>query len=292
MNRLFSRVTNWGHLVKFSHTLFALPFALSMVIVVWRTRPVPLSALGWILVALVCARTAAMGFNRLLDRAIDARNPRTKNRELVTGVVSVREAVALVAGATAGFLLSAAMLGRQCLMLSPVVLFVLFGYSLTKRFTSWSHLVLGLALALAPGGAWFALTSEFSLKPLSLMLAVLFWVAGFDILYSCQDQEFDKKAGLYSIPKSFGLRWAFVLAGVFHFLSVCFLAVFGVVFDLGWVYYVTVAVFAALLAGQYFLVSPENLEKIDIAFFSRNGLASVLFCLGVLLEALFSSSFG
>lgn len=291
MNFLLDYFLRFGRLVKFSHSVFALPFALSMVVVVSREQSISFAQLTLIVLSLIFARTAAMGANRVLDRKIDSQNPRTKSRELVTGEVSIREAIVLTVAATGGFLLSAALLGLHCLVMTPLVLFVLFGYSYTKRFTNYSHLVLGLALALAPGGAWYALTADFAVIPLPLMAAVLFWVCGFDILYSCQDEEYDRKMGLYSIPKRFGKPIAFQIAAACHTVSVIFLVVFGALADLHIIYYGTVLVFGVLLLGQYFLIRPHDLSKIDIAFFNRNGFASIVFFLGVVLDvAVFSTS--
>lgn len=284
----FSRLTHrfrvWGGLVKFSHSVFALPFALSMLLIAGRSHPVSSAQFCWILAAVVAARTTAMAFNRIIDRRIDAQNPRTWNRELPRGDVSMGGALFLLFGSSGIFLLSAAALGWHCLVLAPLVLFVLLGYSLTKRFTSLSHVVLGIALALAPGGVWYALTAEWSFLPVWMMLGVLCWVAGFDILYSCQDVEFDSTHALFSIPSRFGIARAFVIARLLHVLAVLFLVVFGFSLGLGGWYWLGLAVFAIILASQYRLISPESLSRIDAAFFTRNGCASIIYFIAVAMD--------
>ena len=275
-----------GKLVRFSHTIFALPFAMSMLVILAGRGLVAWQHTLAILIALVSARTAAMAFNRLIDHDIDAKNPRTQLRELPSGTVSRSLAWVLCLGSAAIFLGSSALLGMHCLILAPLVLGVLFFYSVSKRFTASAHLILGLALALAPGGVWYAITATVSMTPVYLMLAVLFWVAGFDVLYSCQDHVFDKAHSLHSIPVRAGIPGAFRLAKLFHVLSVIFLAAFGLAAELSYCYATGVVLFAVILMSQYRLVSPESLEKIDIAFFSRNGLASVLFFVFVTLDCL------
>lgn len=280
---MFIEVRKLAELVKFSHTVFAFPFALAMLVVVSRTYSISLTQYIFIAAALVTARTAAMAFNRIIDAKIDALNPRTKNREIPSGELSVKSAWFLVAATCALFLIFSALLGMHCLLLAPLVLGFLFFYSWTKRFTKYSHLVLGLALSLAPGGVWYALTAKLALFPLTLMAAVLFWVGGFDILYSCQDSEFDRSVGLHSIPSEMGVARAFNLAKIFHFVAVVLLVFFGLQADLGVFYYLGIALFAYLLFSQYLIISPKDLTRIDAAFFTRNGLASLIFLVAVLL---------
>ena len=284
LSRMVPRLMQFGQLVKFSHTVFALPFAGVMLCVVWGARGVALWQVGWILVALVTARTAAMAYNRWLDRRFDALNPRTRAREIPAGVVSPAAALRLCLIASALFLAAAAALGRHCLILAPLVLLLLLGYSWMKRVTPLSHIVLGLALAAAPGGVWYALTAEWALLPVWLMLAVLFWVAGFDILYSCQDAEFDRTQGLCSVPARLGVRAAFRCARWSHITAVLLLAWFGTQANFGLLGLVGVLVFAGVLASQYRLISPQDLTRIDAAFFERNGLASVLLLCFVVLD--------
>ena len=272
-----AQLNTWAGLVKFSHTIFALPFALAMVVLAARRTPVTFGQVGWILVALVAARTAAMAFNRLVDLRIDSLNPRTRERELPAGAVSVRAVIGLIVAMSLLFLLAAGQLGNHCLVLAPLVLLLLFGYSLAKRFTAFAHLILGLALAAAPGGAWYALTADVSMLPVVLMVAVLFWVAGFDILYSCQDQAFDTRAGLHSVPVRWGLSGAFFIARCCHLLAVLLLVLFGFMAELGLGYTLGLSLFTAVLASQHWLVSPTDLTRINAAFFTRNGAASLIF---------------
>lgn len=276
----------WGRLVKFSHTIFALPFALSMLVYVAATTSVSALQLAAILLALVAARTAAMSFNRLIDRDIDALNPRTKGREIPSGLVSVRSAWQLCFASVALFLLAAAVLGTHCLVLTPVVLAVLLGYSFAKRFTSFSHLILGLALALAPGGVWYALTAQVALLPIWMMLGIVCWVAGFDILYSCQDSSFDRQHALRSIPALLGNEAAFFISRFMHIAAMGFFGIFGYAAGLGAFYWTGLALFALLLLSQHRLVSPGNLARIDAAFFTRNGAASVVYFFAMLADVL------
>lgn len=283
---LIDRIVLWGRVVKFSHTIFAMPFALSMLLIAARDYPLSVAQLAWIVAALVTARTAAMSFNRLVDAEIDERNPRTCSREIPSGQVSRASVLLLLLFSSALFLLSAAMLGTHCLALAPLVLGTMFFYSLTKRFTQYSHFVLGLSLALAPGGVWYALSAEIAWLPVPLMIGILLWVSGFDVLYSCQDTEFDRQHGLRSLPARYGNAAAFRAAKILHALCVPAFAVFGLLAGLGVSYWIGLAAFAIVLASQYRLISADDLSKIDAAFFNRNGLASVLILLAVALDRL------
>lgn len=279
-------VKTWGSVVRFSHTIFALPFAMSMALIVARYRPITLTEIFALLLALISARTAAMAFNRLLDAEIDAKNPRTADRELPAGKVKRQSVRLLFVTNCLLFFFASWLLGTHCLVLAPPVLGILLFYSYTKRFTAGAHFVLGLALALAPGGVWYALTATVSMTPVYLMAAVLFWVAGFDILYSCQDYEFDRSEGLHSVPVYTGVKGAFLLARISHFIAVVLLAIFGVIAGMSSIYFMGVAVFALLLLNQHLIIAPDDLGRINAAFFSRNGLASVLFFLFVLIDYL------
>ena len=283
---LWQRVMNWGALVKFSHSVFALPFALIMLLVLSRSWGVQSETVFLLVLCVVAARTAAMGFNRIVDREIDRKNPRTAGREIPRGVVSVWEAWALTLGSAAAFVIGAALLGSHCLVLAPALLLVLFGYSLMKRVSSSCHFVLGMALACAPGGVWYAVTGEWSLKPIPLMAAVLFWVSGFDILYSCQDREFDRTQHLKSIPVLLGVRGSIGAAGLLHAGSVACLAAFGASFSLGAFFWVGLSAFALLLASQYVAIYRQGIACIDQVFFSRNGLASIALCAAVAADRL------
>ena len=275
------RIEKYGSFIRFSHTIFALPFVVAIVLLSVNRYPVSLLQIVWVLVAVVSARSAAMAFNRLVDREVDAKNPRTAGREIPAGVIGVGEAWIFCGVASGIFLLSAWGLGRQCFFLAPLVLAVLLGYSYTKRFTPYSHLVLGIALALAPGGAWLALTGEWSWLPVSLMVAVLFWVAGFDIIYSCQDYEFDRENHLYSFPAQFGVERSLLLAKGFHLLALLLLLLFGVTFHFGIFYYLCITGFGIFLLRQHQLVTPSDLSQVNQAFFVQNGLASLLFLVAV-----------
>ena len=276
MELIPERVKRWGDLVAFSHSVFALPFALVMVVAIHRSQPVGWQQLSLLVVCVVAARFAAMGFNRLVDHRIDAANERTRNRELPAGRVSRFEAAALVSIAAAVFVGASFALGRHCGVLSFPVLALLFGYSLMKRFSSLCHFVLGFALACAPGGVWYALTGIWSWKPVPLMAAVLLWVAGFDILYACQDVEFDRKAGLKSIPGALGVDRALWLAPAVHVVAVIALALFGYSWDMGAIFWCGVVLFAGLIASQHLVVRTVGLQAIDRVFFTRNGAASVV----------------
>ena len=270
--------------IKFAHSVFALPFALIAMLVAAGGVP-GLWTLFWIVVACVAARTAAMTFNRLADREFDARNPRTANRALVSGELSSEFMVGMVAGASLLFVFSAAMLNRTCFLLSAPVLAVLFGYSLTKRFTDFSHLFLGLALGLAPLGAWIAVRETFALTPLMLSIAVMLWVAGFDILYSCQDYDVDREEEqLHSLPKRLGIAGSMTLAQKLHGMSLVFLFFFWWLSGLGVLTLLGILAIGGLLVSQHRLVRPDDLSRIDAAFFTTNGVISIGFFLVVLID--------
>lgn len=272
--RLLDRVTTYGRMIKFSHSVFALPFALSSAALAAR-EGFRWSQLFWILIAMLGARSAAMGFNRLADHSLDARNPRTAGRELPRGVVSRAEVWALVALSAAALVFAAAMLNTLCLALAPVALLIVFGYSYTKRFTAASHLVLGLSLAVAPVGAWLALRGAFALPPLILGGAVLLWVAGFDTIYACQDADFDLAAGLHSLPARLGVARALLLARVFHLGAVALLASLFFFSRLHGLYLVGMLALAGLLGYEHSLVKAHDLSKVDVAFFTVNGWVGV-----------------
>ncbi len=270
--------------IKFSHSVFALPFALASMLVAANGLP-SFWTLFWILVACVAARTAAMAFNRLADRRFDAANPRTARRALVSGRLSHRFLALAMAGCALGFFFAAAMLNRLCLVLAPPTLAILLLYSLTKRFTDKSHYVLGLALGLAPLGAWIAVRESFAVAPILLGGAVLLWVAGFDILYSCQDYDFDRKtAELHSAPKSRGIAGAMAQARRCHAGALALFFLFWWWAGLGIPTLLGIVAVAGLLVRQHDIVSPRDLSRIDAAFFTANGLVSVAFFLAVALD--------
>jgi 4-hydroxybenzoate polyprenyltransferase len=269
-----SAVKRFLSLVTFAHTIFALPFALLSTVLAARGLPKPATLL-WILVAMVGARSAAMAFNRIADRALDAENPRTKGRDLPAGRISLASASVFCALSAAAFVLAAWRLNPLCLALSPVALLVVLGYSYTKRFTALSHLVLGLSLAIAPVGAWIAVTGAFALPPLLLGLSVLFWVAGFDVIYSLQDESFDRARGLYSLPARFGARRALDVSTLLHALSLVFLYAVFVLTGGGWLFGIGVVLAGVFLVRQHVLVAPGDLSRVDGAFFTANGWLSV-----------------
>jgi 4-hydroxybenzoate polyprenyltransferase len=276
-------------MIALKHSVFALPFAVIALITATDPAWPGLRIWFWVVVAMVCARTAAMAFNRLADHRIDARNPRTAGRALPAGRLGrpLVWMVTLVSAAT--FVLAAAMLNRLCLMLALPSLVVLLGYSYAKRFTVGSHLWLGFALGLAPIGAWIAATGRLDWRPLVLAFAVTVWVAGFDVIYSLQDERFDRIEGLRSLPSALGARRALVAARILHIAALAGFAVFALIAGGGWTRLVAVAAGAALLVWQHRLVSPEDLTAVDAAFFRANGVLSVLMCALFVLARLVDS---
>lgn len=278
MTSVWTSVRHTLGMIRFSHSVFALPFALFSLFLASGGRPDPW-VLFWVVVAMVAARSAAMGVNRLADRRIDAKNPRTEGRQLVTGALSVPFVVAFTVVCAAVFVLAAWRINMTALALSPVVLFVLFGYSFLKRFTSLAHFGVGLALGLSPLGAWIAGAGglEGDLRiPVVLGAGVLFWVAGFDVIYACQDLDADRNLGLHSIPARWGLGRALRFAALLHLLCVlCFAAVLPLA-DLGWIYGVAVGLVAGLLLYEHWIVSPDDLGRVNMAFFTLNGIVSVV----------------
>lgn len=283
---LFARALLFGHMIKFSHSIFALPFALTSAALAIEGAP-PWRKLALILVAMVGARSAAMGFNRLADQAIDAKNPRTASRELPSGRLGRAEVWAFVAVSAATLVLAAAMLNPLCLALSPMALAIVFGYSYTKRFTALSHLALGLALAIAPIGAWLAIRGAFALPPIVLSLAVLFWVAGFDVIYACQDVDFDRRERLHSLPARVGVARALWLARGMHAVAVALLGSLYAVVPLHSLYLGGVLLVALLLLYEHSLVRLDDLSKVDAAFFTTNAWVSVGYFVCTLLAVWF-----
>lgn len=279
---------NYLSLVKFSHTVFALPFALVGFMMGLKAVQFNFEWLTAVLVliCMVSARTAAMAFNRFADRKIDALNERTKNREIPAGIISPSTSLMLVIICCVVFVTSTWFINRICFLLSPVALFVVLGYSYTKRFTAFSHLVLGLGLSFAPIGAYLAVTGKFDWPPVLISLAVLFWVSGFDIIYALQDESFDRKMKLHSIPAWLGIKHALLFSRIMHFIcSVLLIAVYlfeptGFVYPLAWM------VFTAMLIYQHSLVKPNDLSRINAAFFTSNGMASIVFGILVMIDAL------
>jgi len=272
-------VSNYLSLVKFSHTVFALPFALlGYFLAVKKTEAnFDWKILGLIVLCMVFARSAAMAFNRLIDLDVDKDNPRTAIREIPSGIISKGSALVFVVANSLLFITATFFINRLCFYLSPVALLVILGYSFTKRFTFLCHLILGLGLSLAPIGAWLAVTGAFSLLPILFSFAVLFWVSGFDIIYSLQDEAFDKSKGLYSIPAALGTNKALLLSSVFHFFSASFILAAGIISHSGIYYWIATIVFTGLLLYQHSLVKQNDLSKVNLAFFTTNGIASIVF---------------
>jgi 4-hydroxybenzoate polyprenyltransferase len=269
-------------MIKFEHSVFALPFALVAALLATRVdaRLWPTwRQILWIVVAMVGARSAAMTMNRIADLRYDRENPRTRNRALPMGTISLPFAWAFTIVSSAVLVVAAWQLNRLALELSPVALAFLFLYSYTKRFTIWSHLVLGFCLGISPAAAWIALRGSLDPRMLILCGAVTLWVAGFDVLYACQDVEFDKQAGLYSVPKKFGVPRALAIARTMHVLMVALLAWLAWSFHLAWPAWAGIGVVAAMLVYEHSLVKPNDLSKINAAFFTVNGYISLLFLL-------------
>jgi 4-hydroxybenzoate polyprenyltransferase len=262
--------------IKWEHSIFALPFALTGAVLAAGGWPRP-AVLGWIVVCMVSARSAAMAFNRLVDAGLDAANPRTKMRALAAGKLSAGFVAGFVVVSVALFVLGAAMLNRLTLELALPTLAVLLAYSYMKRVTRWSHAVLGLALGIAPSAAWIAVRGGLDARITVLSAAVLLWVGGFDVLYACQDFEFDRAAGLKSVPQAFGLTRAFWLARAMHVGMVCLLVWLVRLFALGGLAWAGIAVVAALLIYEHSIVSPRDLRRMNAAFFTLNGVISVVF---------------
>lgn len=283
MNVIIRKTSHYLDLVKFPHTVFSVPFALISLVVAADGFP-NLRILLFIAICLTAARTAAMTFNRIVDRHIDARNPRTASRHLPQGVVSLSEAYSLWIGAVLLFLLGAWMLNPLCFYLSPVALFVLCGYSFTKRFTSYCHLVLGLALGMAPVGAWIGVKGVLELPPIILGLGVMAWVAGFDIIYALPDESFDRSEGLHSLVVKWGRKRALWISRGLHVVSCVSLLGFGLLAGLGSIYLFGVMLFAGSLRYEHHLVTPEDISRVNVAFFTVNGTISLLFALVALLD--------
>ena len=271
---MLGRIQVFLEMIKFSHTIFALPFAFTGAILAARGVPTPAQAL-WILLAMVGARTAAMGLNRFIDAEIDARNPRTATRAIPAGLIGKGTVAAWIAASTTLLLVAAAQLNPLCLKLAPVALFFLVLYSYCKRFTALAHVVLGICLAAAPMGAWIAIRGTLELPALLLGLAVLFWVAGFDICYALQDLEFDRAAGLHSIPVKLGVSGSLWAARLFHLAMLGLLAALWPVAGLGTVYLLGLGVVVLLLGYEHWLLRGGDLTKLDAAFFNMNGYISV-----------------
>ena len=282
-----TRIRTILEMIKFEHSVFALPFALMGALLAARYSQVSSAAgnwptwrqIAWIVVAMVGARSAAMTLNRIIDLRYDRENPRTRTRALATGALTVQFAWVFTAAAAAVLIVAAWQLNPLALKLSPVALAVLFFYSYTKRFTSWSHLVLGFCLGMSPAAAWIAIAGSLDPRMLILCAAVTLWVGGFDVLYACQDIEYDKSVDLFSVPKRFGVAKALLIARAMHVLMIALLAWLAWSFLLPWPAWVGIVVVAGLLAYEHSLVSANDLSRMNAAFFAVNGYISLLFLL-------------
>ena len=273
---MLSRIRRYGSFIRVSHTVFALPFALSGALLAARSAPLTWGRVGWIVLAMATARTAAMGFNRIVDARYDAQNPRTANRELPRGVITMREAVVLVVLSSGAFVAVTWMLGPLCFALSPFALGLVFWYSLAKRFTTYTQLFLGLALAVAPVGGWLAAGGTWGWAPWLLALGTALWVAGFDILYACEDIEFDRAQGLKSIPSRFGVARSLRISRVFHAIAVASLAAVALVMPLDPIYLAGVAGVGVLLVYEQSMVRRDDLSRVKQAF-DLNGWVGILY---------------
>ncbi|WEK55691.1 MAG: putative 4-hydroxybenzoate polyprenyltransferase [Candidatus Cohnella colombiensis] len=276
---MIRKIRTFLEMIKFEHTIFALPFAFMGAIlgaVTVQARLPEWSECGWILLAMIGARTAAMGLNRVIDQAIDARNPRTASRAIPAGLIKSSEALLFIIASFALLFWAAAQLNSLAVKLLPVAVFMTVIYSYTKRFTWACHLVLGLTIGLAPLGGWVAVTGEVSWTAIILYLTVAIWTAGFDIIYSCQDIEIDRKEGLFSIPSRFGISRALDIARAMHALTTVGFALLLILTDLGWWYCIGMIVAAGLLLYEHRLVKPNDLSKLNAAFFTMNGILSAV----------------
>jgi len=303
-----SKVKSYLSLIKFSHTIFAMPFALigfSLGLIKWNLELPGLNlneTIGWapksfnitwdqislklllVILCMVFARSAAMAFNRYLDRSFDAKNPRTAIREIPAGILKANNVLLFTIISCLLFIACTFFINRICLFLSPVALLVVLGYSYTKRFTPFCHLILGLGLSLAPIGAYLAVTGQFDLLPVLFSFTVLFWVSGFDIIYALQDEEFDKTNKLYSIPAWLGKAKALRVSELLHVLSAACVLFAGWLGNFGWLYWIGSAIFIGMLVYQHSIVKPNDLKRVNIAFMTANGIASVVFGVFVIAD--------
>jgi 4-hydroxybenzoate polyprenyltransferase len=298
-------------LIKFSHTIFAMPFALigfCLGVLSGKSQPGLPDTNGWrlswmhetgwkaygeklvlVILCMVFARSAAMAFNRYLDQRFDAKNPRTAIREIPSGIIQSNHALLFTIGCCLLFIFCCLLINPLCFYLSFVALFVILFYSYTKRFTALCHLVLGVGLSLAPIGAYLAVTGKFDLLPLLFSLSVLFWVSGFDIIYALQDEEFDRANNLHSVPAALGKSKALKVSELLHFFSACFVLAAGIYGHFGYWYWIGVAVFSGMLLYQHSLVKPTDLRRVNVAFMTANGIASVVFAVFVILDLFISN---
>jgi len=289
MSTFLSAIKKYLSLVKFSHTVFAMPFALiGFTLAVTRgDEDFSLRLLLLIILCMVFARNAAMGFNRIADLRYDAMNPRTKNREIPSGKITSRSASLFVLFNSILFIITTGFINRLTLILSPLALLVILGYSLTKRYTTLCHFILGLGLSLAPIGAYIAVTGHFALLPVIYSLIVLTWVSGFDIIYALMDDSFDRDQKLYSIPAAVGVRKAIIISGIIHIITFLLVVFAGIYGKGGLLYWTGATVFISLLMYQHLIVRHDDLSRVNLAFGTTNGIASILFAVFIICDLIF-----
>jgi 4-hydroxybenzoate polyprenyltransferase len=273
VSAVFQKLSLYLRMIKFSHSVFALPFAFTSALIAASGIP-PAKQILWIIIAMVGARSGAMGLNRIIDRKIDSDNPRTAGREIPRGAIEVGEAFLFVVASFGLMIIAAYMLNPLCFKLSPVAIAVLVLYSYAKRFTWLSHFILGLSISAAPLGSWIAVRGTFNPEILPLSVSVIFWLAGFDVLYALQDIDFDRSYGLYSIPQKFGIKNSLIFARIFHSCSYLLLAANGLIFGLGVFYWTGMFAVAGLFLYEHALIKENDLSRLDIAFFNMNGYIS------------------
>lgn len=287
MSKVFKEIAHYLSLVKFSHTIFAMPFAIvGFFLGANEVQYIPWHLFIKVIACMVFARSAAMAFNRYIDRRYDSKNQRTAQREIPAGKISVSSARLFIAGSVAAFIITTWFINRLCFFLSPVAVAVVLGYSLTKRFTALCHLVLGVGLALAPIGAYIAVTNQFAILPLCFSGIILFWTAGFDIIYALQDEEFDRSENLHSIPVLMGRKGALAFSTFLHVLTALLVLFAGWYGGFGFVFWIGAAGFIGLLIYQHILVSPSDISRVNLAFATTNGIAGVVFGLFVVSSVL------
>jgi len=284
--KIKDQIINFAKMIKFSHTVFALPFALSAVVMALKNHKFIILDLIWIIFAMVGARSAAMGFNRIVDALLDKKNPRTSAREIPLKILTKKQTGIFVILSSIVFIFSALMLGKLCFFLCFPVLFFLFFYSYTKRFTKFCHIYLGFGISLAPIGAFIAITNTLSLSVIFLSLALMTYIAGFDILYACQDIDFDKKENLFSIPVKYGIKKSMKISCFFHVFMIIFLLCLHISFQMKPVFLLFIFIIGILLFIEHKIVQPDNLKNINIAFFHINSLVSIVLFTGIFVESL------
>jgi 4-hydroxybenzoate polyprenyltransferase len=286
MSSFLRTIKDYFSLVKFSHTVFAMPFALIgfSLAVAGNDNDLSIRLLLLIILCMIFARNSAMGFNRLADKRFDALNPRTKNREIPSGVISVRAVAVFVIINSVLFITAAGLINRLTLILSPIALIVILSYSLTKRITAFSHFILGLGLSLAPVGAYISVTGSFALLPVIYSLIVITWVSGFDIIYALQDDDFDRSNSLYSLPSTRGRTRALTISIIVHFITFISVTAAGLLGNVSYIFWIGAAIFTALLIYQHMIVKPNDISRVTVAFGTTNGIASIIFAVFVILD--------